>query len=451
VLKNLKNLEEDKMRKLLSVMALFVISLLMVSAVSAESVAESRSWENVNKVISALDFTTIEVDGDVVFDASHPWTVTVPAVEEGETLEVKVGLRAYADIEDVDVEVEIRGYEYSDYESLRASTHVFDMVEGTTDDVTLEVTLPRQLEKKVYLLRISVANDNSRALMEDIELYVKPARHAVDIKDVSFSPGETVQAGRSLLANVLVQNYGDRDEDDVKVTVAIPALGVSATKMVDVETTSDHDVNNERVPQMFLPIPADAVAGPYNVVVSVQYDDLREKVSKTYPITVVSDARFSSSSDTTVLAAGPEVQSVVAGQTVTYGLALSNSDRSSKAFVLESATGDWASATLSESLVVLGPGQSKVVYLEVTPNAGATLGEHGVAVAVKTGSGDVLDTVSLRANVVAGNTVTGAGFNLRNGLEIALIVLVVLLVVIGLIIGFSRLRRDEDEEDKTYY
>jgi len=57
------------------------------------------------------------------------------------------------------------------------------------------------------------------------------------------------------------------------------------------------------------------------------------------------------------------------------------------------------------------------------------------------------ETVTLTANVVEGN---GSNFNLRGGLEIALIVLVVLLVIIGLIVGFSRLRKD-DEEEQTYY
>jgi len=58
--------------------------------------------------------------------------------------------------------------------------------------------------------------------------------------------------------------------------------------------------------------------------------------------------------------------------------------------------------------------------------------------------------------LVAIGTLAGAApaqandFNLRNGLEIALIVLVVLLVIIGLIVGFSRLKKD-DEEEQTYY
>ena len=114
--------------------------------------------------------------------------------------------------------------------------------------------------------------------------------------------------------------------------------------------------------------------------------------------------------------------------------------------------GDWAAATISESLVVLEPGKNKVVYIQVTPTAGAAAGEHLVSLSVKS-SDEVLQTIALKANVVAGSeAAAGSGVSLRNGLEIALIVLVVLLVIIGLIVGFSRLKKDRNEdEEQTYY
>ncbi len=152
--------------------------------------------------------------------------------------------------------------------------------------------------------------------------------------------------------------------------------------------------------------------------------------------------------DTLVLAVGPEVQTVAQGQTATYALALTNAGHTSKAYVLDVVTGDWATASVSDALVVLEPNKNKVVYVDVTVAADAAEGSHVASIALKSGE-EVLETVSLTANVVAGSD---DSFSLRNGLEIALIVLVVLLVIIGLIIGFSRLRKDdEDEEEQTYY
>ena len=80
-------------------------------------------------------------------------------------------------------------------------------------------------------------------------------------------------------------------------------------------------------------------------------------------------------------------------------------------------------------------------------NADAAFGEHLASVTVKSGS-DVLETVVLKANVVQGASAADSGTSLRNGLEIALIVLVVLLVLMGLVIGFGRLRKDDEGEEK---
>jgi flagellar basal body-associated protein FliL len=54
----------------------------------------------------------------------------------------------------------------------------------------------------------------------------------------------------------------------------------------------------------------------------------------------------------------------------------------------------------------------------------------------------------MNANIIAGKE-TGS---LKNGLEIALIVLVVILIIVALIVGFTRLKKsDEEEGEQTYY
>ncbi|MFH0701708.1 MAG: hypothetical protein V2A62_04690 [Candidatus Woesearchaeota archaeon] len=421
------------MRKLLSV--LFVaLSLLCVSLVSA--------LDDTN-----LAWGTIKVDGDVVDQTS------TLAVEEGQTLNIRVGLSAVglAGASDVEVEAEINGYEYDDYESLRDSTHVFDLAANTIKYVNLEVTLPTKLDKETYWLRLRVLDQNTAALGDvNIKLAVEPARNAIEISDVTFSPSTTLKAGRSLLTTVLLQNYGDKDQNDVKVTVAIPELGVSASEFVDTVATDNHNVEYEDVPEMFLPIPADAKEGEYDVKVTVKYDEY-EVATKTFKIKVLANEAYQVS-DKLVLAVGPEAQTVAAGTSATYAIALTNAGSASKAYLLEGTAGsDWATLSLSDSLVVLAPGQNKVVYVEAKVAAAATAGSHVASVAIKSGS-EVLQTVAFQANVVAAAAPAAidTSYNLRNGLEIALIVLVVVLVIVGLIVGFSRLKKD-DEEGKNYY
>ena len=65
-------------------------------------------------------------------------------------------------------------------------------------------------------------------------------------------------------------------------------------------------------------------------------------------------------------------------------------------------------------------------------------------------------TIVMKANVEAKEVVAedDGWDNVKKGLEIAFVVLVALLVLLGLIIGFGKLRsNDEDDEDaaQTYY
>jgi len=422
------------MRKLLSLLTVFVVSMLAVSLVSALDASD-------------VQWGTVKVNGDEVQVGADGSGVEVLAVEEGQTLSIRVGLVAANGANEVEVQAKISGYEYSDEENLEDSTELFDVAPGTTKYVNLDVTLPERLEKDEYWLRVSVFDKNTPTLETVVRLAVEPARHGVDIKDVVFSPGNSVKAGRSLLATVLLRNYGDKDERDVKVTVEMPELGVKATEFVDVLETDNHNVEYEDVSEMFLPVPANAEAGDYEVRVTVEYDDLREEVSETYTVTVVENEMFQSG-DTLVLAVGPQTQNVAAGSAATYGVALTNAGYRSTAYVLEVVPGDWATAKLSESLVVLNSQSNKVVYVEVTAAADAPVGDHSVSLVVKSASGETLETVPLKATVVQSSA---RDFSLRNGLEVALIVLVVLLVIVGLVIGFSRLRKDDNKEESTTY
>ncbi len=439
------------MRKMLSALVLLVLSLLSVSLVSAAN-------------LDNLEVTSVKVndeDATVLPDATNatPLTGVAPTVEEGEMVEVEVALFADATVKDVRVEAELSGYEFDDDDVLSDRSAVFDMNvaagdAGTTKKVTLELQLPRRLENDRYLLRLRVTDKDSVDMTRYVVLQVEAPRRGLDIADVVLSPGTTVKAGRTLLATVLLENFGSRQVKDVKVTVAVPALGVSATEFVDEVETDDGNVEYEDVSEMFLPLPATAAEGDYEVVVTAS-SDRTSTVSKTLTLHVLADERFQEQEDKLVLAVGPESQSVFAGSTVRYALALTNAGSQSKAYLLATAAGDWATASLSEQLIVLEPGKNKIVYVDVTAADSAASGQHTVPVTVSA-DGEALETVNLAATVSEKTSeqpanAAAANLNLRTGLEVALIVLVVVLVIVGLILGFSRLRKDNDGEEKTYY
>src|SRR3989338_4760839 len=395
------------MRKLLSIMALFVISLLTVSMVSAAP-------STLGGLNTSYGSVKIEVNDEK--DDS-----TLLSVEEGEELDVEVELAIGSD--DADATYDMDGNP--------------DYVPGdlTARNIEVEARLSGYEDKDV--VENVLVSKVTEGTEKTYELFVESPSHSVEIADVSFSPSLTVKAGRSLLATVLLENVGEENEEDVKVTVAVPDLGLSASEYVD-ELNAD---DREDVDEMFLQIPADTPAGDYEVKVTAQYDDLDESVTETYTLKVLANEFLVPKTGKLVLAVGPEMQTVAAGKTASYAVALTNEGSASKAYTLEVATGDWATASVSESLVVLEPGKNKVVYVDVAAKEDATAGEHLASVTVKSGS-DVLETVVLKANVVQDAGADGSA-SLRNGLEIALIVLVVLLVLMGLVIGFSRLRKDD--------
>ena len=103
---------------------------------------------------------------------------------------------------------------------------------------------------------------------------------------------------------------------------------------------------------------------------------------------------------------------------------------------------------------MLSAGETQIAYLSITPKDDAPEGEKVFMVSVET-AGDQKQ-VALTANVLAGDSDTPLGDwdKVKKGLEIGLIVLVVLLVVLILIIGFNKLKGDEEPEEisgQTYY
>lgn len=453
--------------KLLAIVALSLLVFPLVSAlhesdtvweikVNGDTVAFGNNVQNVvatdgsvvgEDIVDEEGRTTSALDNDAVVDNDDTLVRSV-SVEEGQTVDVEVILKTGSvALKDVQVEARVKGYEYERYEALRDSTDLFDVSANSQKRANLQVDLPTRLEKKEYWLHVTIDTDNEQSVEQIVKLNIEPVRHGVDIEDVFFSPGNTVKAGRSLLATVVLENFGDKDQEDVKVTVSIPTLGVSATEFVDNLDTDNHNVNSEDVSEMFLPIPANAEAGTYDVVVTAEYDRFRE-TSQTFPIQVLANELYQQGDEETlVLAVGPETQTLAQGKTARYAVALTNGGTKSRAYLLSAAAGSWATVSLSESLVVLESGKNKVVYVDVTAAPDAVQGTQTVALSISA-NGDVLETVSLGATVVPGQP--AQQLSLRNGLEIALIVLVVVLVIIGLIIGFSRMRKDEGEE-KAYY
>ena len=110
---------------------------------------------------------------------------------------------------------------------------------------------------------------------------------------------------------------------------------------------------------------------------------------------------------------------------------------------------------LEGSDVVVKGEDSKTVYVYITASDNAQAGEKAFIVNIATDA----DSKDIALTVTVVEPSVNAWSKVRKVLEIGLIVLVVILIIIGLAIGFSKLRRGDEEEEEpeeepgsqTYY
>ncbi|RMF06662.1 hypothetical protein D6764_01770 [Candidatus Woesearchaeota archaeon] len=429
-----------------SVRSVILTALFLVGLLSMASIA----------LAVPVTIDQVKVNGDVV----SPGGTEVRSLDRDNEFDVKVFLTALADADNVQVEVMMRGYDHNDL--IEDISDVFDLEEGVTYVKTLHITLPKRMEAQdQYWLRVLVTDRNSDLVQENYVIYVNTDRHDVEIRDVIFSPENEVKAGRALLATVRIKNYGKTDEENIKVSVSIPDLGVSASDYID-ELDAGDSISSE---ELYLRIPMCVETGTYDVKVEAEYDDGDEVTTKTESIRVVQDEtcgakeeKPSEQTEKTFITA-PGSQDVVKGTTgAVYPVLITNAGSQAKTYALSvSGVESWGAYRIEPSAVLVVPaGKTETAYVYVTANEDAPEGEAAFFVEVSSGSDKKM--LPLTANVVKGEeTEAGASSwdKVKRGLEVGLVVLVVLLVILGLIIGFNKLKGDEGsgEEDmsQTYY
>lgn len=401
----------------------------------------------VSVVQAAITIEEVELNDDSLGDG----TTVIRDVERGESFDVKVHVMSDADLENVQVEAYVRGYDHND--RVEDITDVFDMKAGVTYVKTLELAFPQRIDQDRYQLRVRVEGRDGETAYNDYDIEVDGVRNDIAIKDVVFSPEGSVQAGRAILASVRVQNYGEVDEDSIKVKVSIPNLGVTASDYID-ELDADDSTTSE---ELYLRIPSCAAAGLYDVDIEVSYDDGDETVRKTTQIRVSADESCPING-AAASAAKPSIiydasaQDVVAGGAgAVYAITVTNPTSSAKTVAVSVSGVDvFGSAKVSPSnVVVVGASESKTVYVYVNADKDAKAGQYGFTASIAGLSSQSQD-IALAAKVVGKSN---SGISLVTALEIGLVILIVVLVILGIIYGYKKMNDsdNESEETQTYY
>jgi len=260
--------------------------------------------------VAALPMTIdeVEIDG-VTIDPDQ--TNRLDLLRDDE-FRVRITFTVLQDLDDVEFEVAIFGYEYNDVERIVDHIPSADYDANITYVKRFDLSLPDEVDEDDYKLRIIVADRNSNVLIQNYNLKIDVERHKLKIEDVLLFPSSHIEAGRALLATIRVENKGERTEDDVRVEVSIPELGISGADYID-EIDPDDEEETEEI---FLPVPVCAQSGTYLAEVLVSYDEDSEHERVTMPIQVIASDRCveeeEEDSIVVVIPEAPNTASVVA-------------------------------------------------------------------------------------------------------------------------------------------
>jgi len=397
----------------------------------------------------------VEVNDRVV---KHDLTV-LKAFDRGQDLEVEIEFTSLQDAEDVQIIAFLtgyhRGHKYQD--DVFDMTSTFDIEADVSYKRTLWLRLPDDFEYDSgdeLKLRIEIADKYHTGFSRVYNLKVEPQRDNVVIQDIILDPATWVQSGRGLFSSVRVRNMGEDTEESLRIEVSMPAFGIKATEYID-ELEADEATTSE---DLFLRIPSCAEPGTYVLRATVEYADGDEIVTEETTIEVGEDPScemLQGTDDKTVVTV-PGSQDVIKGTSGSvYPVILQNNGATDRSYELSiSGLDSWATYRFDPgAFVVIRGGETKTVYLYVTPSDEAQAGEKVFMLSVET-NGDEKQ-IALTANVVEGEEESGLAFgDVRKALEVGVIVLIVLLIVLALIVGFNKLKGDEEPEEvsgQTYY
>lgn len=413
--------------KLFSMILVFLVGLVCITGVA-------------NADSSNYDISSVEVNG-----AEITGTTSVYA-ERGEDVEIEIRILGTGDVEDVIVKAWIGGYEYDDVED---KTSMFDIVDGVTYVKELNLEIPGDMDgSEDYTLHVEVYDDDDEEEQSyNLDLWVEESRHKLKIQDVIFRPSATVNAGRPLFTTVRVENIGEKKEEDIKVTVSIPELGISTRDYIDelvsVEDDDDDEETSQSSDELYLTIPEDAETGEYDVEVEVEYNNGHDKVTQKETISIEGVEKKAETE--AVISMDTTTQQIAQGEEKAYMIMFANLGEQKEIYSVEvTGTETWADSRAEPAFLAVDADSTGelVVYLQAKEDA--VEGTHPFTVKIMSGT-DVVKEVNLNAEVTA-KAVAASG--LRIGLQIGFAVLVVLLVILIIVVAFRRIGGGGFEEEE---
>ncbi|GEM_PF-1548968 len=263
------------MKYIKSFVFLTLALLLLPIAAFAQSVTPTEV-----SVMQPVMIEEAKIDGATI----HPYEWNTLNIERGNEFELKLYLNALADVKNLEIDASFSGYEYD-----KVSAHIgsFDVEEGVTYVKKMKIALPEDMDLDEYTLRVVISDRNNYEQIYNYNLKINAPRHELKLKDVILSPNNNIMAGAGLVAKVRLENAGQKDEKDIKITVGLPELSVQASEYMDKIKSGDEKDSEE----LFLRIPKCAEPGEYVVAIEALYNKGHDKVAGFTKVTVLENEK----------------------------------------------------------------------------------------------------------------------------------------------------------------
>jgi uncharacterized membrane protein len=421
----------------------FVSVILAVFMLLGTNVRSSSSAFSVEQIrLDNLDIS----NGDVVY------------VERGTTSTLEVWVKGQnVTVDNVKIKAWIGGYEYGD---IQDTSDIFDVEAGTTYKKTLRLDIPTDFEvSNTDSMNVEVYNGDE-SVRQEFTVKIREQRHYLSIMDVNLNPGLTVEAGKNLFGTVRVENLGAKDERDVKVTMSIPELGLTASTYIDrlFSESTDCDITSCETDnkvstssdEIYFKIPENTKEGTYTLKVQVSYNRGYTTEEKTYALNVKSGVP-SLTSNGALVSVDSNTQTAQAGKGAVFKVSVTNLAGKTMTFSTDVAgVSSWGTSRTDPATVTVAADQTAEMFVYVSANEDAQAVDHSITLTVKSGDAIVKQVpVTVKVSSASSDTTFGS---LRRGLEIGFIVLLIVLVILGLILAARKLGgKDEEESGKTYY
>jgi len=372
----------------------------------------------------------------------------------GEEIEIEVEIKNHDD-DDMDVIVEAILYNLNEDEEIESvESEEEEVEEGKRKTFKLKLPIPGDEDFDedddfvIYIKAYEDGGEDDHCAQDSVEIDLERQKNHIVITDVNVP--STINCGSLLEADVEIENWGTKDQDDVQVELYIPELDGFREKSAEYELEEyDGDDTDARV-SFNVQIPKDAEEKEYSARFKA-YFGTRSSEEKIVSFTVSGNCETTDDSDD-----GPKLGDASiallessfeaeAGEDLTIQVEVTNNKDSTESYVLSvDGLSGWGT-TIGDQTVMMGAGQTRTAYVYLTIDEEIDAGRKGAVINVRE-NGNVVASQSISVEIPEN---AGAGEWFSDNSTMLWIIGYIVLIIVAIILIKVLFTKPKNKD--TYY